>query len=240
MRYFVTADIHGYFDEFITALNNKGFNPQNPNHKLVICGDLFDRGRQPAQIIDFVLEHKDSIILIRGNHEDLMQEMINRNEATITDIQNRTAQTVSDLCPEWDVTEFSIEKIAKETRLQEVLDSCINYYETNHFVFVHGWLPIIGYNFEYDENWRHADEESWKKSRWANPVTMFRCKVFEPNKTIICGHWHCSAFWHAKDPARYDEFGENACFEPFITRRMIALDACTALTRKVNVIVFDD
>lgn len=73
MRYFVTADIHGYFDEFIKALNEKGFDPHNSNHRLIICGDLLDRGRQPAQIIDYVLKNRDSIIVIRGNHEDLMQ-----------------------------------------------------------------------------------------------------------------------------------------------------------------------
>lgn len=165
--------------------------------------------------------------------------MIDRDDANVADIMNGTAQTISDLAPPIDMV-YSMPRIAKQSRLQDVLDLCINYYETNRFIFVHSWIPSFRDPFAYDENWRNASEEEWRRARWANPVTMYSCKVFEPNKTIVCGHWHCSAFWHAKDPARFDEFGEKACFESFVTKHMIALDACTALTRKVNVIVVDD
>jgi len=44
MRYYVTADVHGYFTELKTALINAGFFEDAEPHKLVICGDLFDRG----------------------------------------------------------------------------------------------------------------------------------------------------------------------------------------------------
>ena len=78
MKYFVSADIHGFYDEWITALKEKGFDINNPEHKIIVCGDLFDRGRQPKQIIDFILSTKDKFILIRGNHEDLMEDMIKK------------------------------------------------------------------------------------------------------------------------------------------------------------------
>lgn len=143
MKYFVCSDIHGYFDEWQTALKEKGFDINNPNHKIIICGDLFDRGRQPKQIIDFILSHKDKFILIRGNHEDLMQEMIERNKNTQYDLSNGTAYSIIDLCPEWQISEFDLRKIAKETGLQEILDMCVDYYETNKYIFVHAWIPII-------------------------------------------------------------------------------------------------
>ena len=76
MKYFVSADIHGFFDEWMSALKKNDFDIDNQQHKIVVCGDLFDRGRQPKQIIDFVLAHKNKIILIKGNHEYLMEEMI--------------------------------------------------------------------------------------------------------------------------------------------------------------------
>ena len=83
MKYFVSADIHGFYDEWMLALREKGFDVNNPNHKIIVCGDIFDRGKQPKQVIDFILSHKDKIILIRGNHEDLMEDMIKRNKNTI-------------------------------------------------------------------------------------------------------------------------------------------------------------
>jgi len=240
MKYFVSADIHGFFDEWMAELKIKGFDINKPNHKIIICGDAFDRGNQPKQIIDFILAHKDKIILIRGNHEDLMQEMIERNKNNFADLSNGTAQTIVDLYPEWMVSEFDLSKIAKNTGLQEVLDLCVDYYETKHYIFVHGWIPIIENCYLYDSEWRSARKERWIKARWSNPVEMYRYEIYEPNKTIVCGHWHCSALWQELNPKKYSEFGENANFEPFITKNMIALDSCTYHTKKVNVVVIED
>lgn len=240
MKYFVSGDIHGFYDEWQNALKDKGFNLDNPEHKIILCGDLFDRGSQPKEIIDFVLKHKDKVILIRGNHEDLMEQMIERNSSDYGDLCNGTSQTIVDLYPEWQISEFDLKKIAKETRLQEVLDMCVDYYETKHYIFVHGWIPIIENCYLYDSEWRTARKERWEKVRWINPVEMFRYEIYEPNKTIVCGHWHCSALWHEQNPDEYEEFGDKANFEPFITKNMIAIDACTTYSHKVNVVVLED
>ena len=240
MKYFVSGDIHGFFDEWQNALKDKGFDLDNHEHKIILCGDLFDRGSQPKEIIDFVLKHKDKVILIRGNHEDLIEQMIERNSSDYGDLCNGTAQTIVDLYPEWQISEFDLNKIAKETRLQEVLDMCIDYYETKHYIFVHGWIPIIENCYLYDSNWRTARKERWEKARWTNPVEMYRYEIYEPNKTIVCGHWHCSALWHEQNPDEYEEFGDKANFEPFITKNMIAIDACTTYSHKVNVVVLED
>ena len=240
MKYFVSGDIHGFYDEWQSELKEKGFDISNPEHKIILCGDLFDRGSQPKEIIEFVLKHKDKVIFIRGNHEDLMEQMIERNSSDYGDLCNGTAQTIVDLYPEWQISEFDLKKIAKETRLQEVLDMCIDYYETKHYIFVHGWIPIIENCYLYDSNWRTARKERWEKARWANPVEMYRYEIYEPNKTIVCGHWHCSALWHEQNSDEYEEFGDKANFEPFITKNMIAIDACTTYSHKVNVVVLED
>lgn len=206
MKYFVSADVHGFYDEWMSALKDKGFDINNADHKIIVCGDLFDRGRQPKQIIDFILSNKEKFILIRGNHEDLMEEMIKRNNGNFADLSNGTSYTIVDLCPEWQISEFNLRKIAKETRLQEVLDMCIDYFETKHYIFVHGWIPIIENCYYYDDEWRNARKERWNKARWTNPVEMYKYEIYEPNKTIVCGHWHCSALWHAQNPDIYEEF----------------------------------
>ena len=145
-----------------------------------------------------------------------------------------------DLYPEWQISEFDLKKIAKKTRLQEVLDMCIDYYETTHYIFVHGWIPIVENCYLYDSNWRTARKERWEKARWTNPVEMYRYEIYEPNKTIVCGHWHCSALWHEQNPDEYEEFGDKANFEPFITKNMIAIDACTTYSKKVNVLIINE
>lgn len=52
MKYFCVSDIHGYYDQLIDALESAGFEPDNPNHLLIACGDHFDRGRQPREVLD--------------------------------------------------------------------------------------------------------------------------------------------------------------------------------------------
>lgn len=69
---------------------------------------------------------------------------------------------------------------------------------------------------------------------------MYKYEIYEPNKIIVCGYWHCSALWHEQYPEHYEAFGEMSNFKPFITDKMIALDACTAYSKKVNVVVLDD
>ena len=79
MKYYVVADIHGFYDEFIAALVEKGFFTDSEPHKLIVCGDLFDRGMQAYELQKFILDllAKNEVILIRGNHEDLALELLN-------------------------------------------------------------------------------------------------------------------------------------------------------------------
>ena len=240
MKYFVCSDIHGFFDEWMKALDEKGFDINNKDHQLIICGDLLDRGRQPKEVIDYVLKHKDDIIFIRGNHEDLMQELIDRNFSIRRDIHNGTAQTIVDIEDEWLISKFDLREISKDTGLKELLSLPINYYETEHYIFVHGWIPIYSNADLNNFNWRNATNQEWYEARWVNPIEMYQKKMFVPNKTIVCGHFHVSLFWHIFDPAKYDEFGDKANFDPFITKEVIGLDACTVLSGKVNVVVLED
>ena len=74
MRYYVVADIHGFYSELKLALNEKGFFSDALPHKLIVCGDLMDRGAEAKEVQQFIIDlmDKDQVILIRGNHEDLM------------------------------------------------------------------------------------------------------------------------------------------------------------------------
>ena len=82
MKYYITADIHGFYTEFHKALDEVGYFIDPEPHKLIILGDIFDRGQEAVEMQQFVLElmEKDDVILIRGNHEDLYEEMITIDE----------------------------------------------------------------------------------------------------------------------------------------------------------------
>lgn len=85
MRYYVVSDIHGFYDEFIEAISEKGYFNDKKEHKLIICGDLFDRGKQALELQNFIEEllYKDEVILIKGNHEALLLDLSFRRLAKL-------------------------------------------------------------------------------------------------------------------------------------------------------------
>ena len=56
MRYYVTADVHGFFSELRAALDEAGFFEDKEPHKLIICGDIYDRGSEALQLQAFLLD----------------------------------------------------------------------------------------------------------------------------------------------------------------------------------------
>ena len=142
MKYFIVADVHGFYDELMKSLEEKGFDKDDPNHTLISLGDLLDRGRKPLDCLKFVnsLERK---ILIRGNHEDLLEELLERKHFWSHDIQNGTADTVFDLTNidyyDWDAKVF--DDVKQNPELKKYISSIVDFAEIGNNIFVHGWIP---------------------------------------------------------------------------------------------------
>jgi hypothetical protein len=114
------------------------------------------------------------------------------------------------------------------------------YYETANYVFVHGWIPSIrerNGSYSYYSTWREAGASEWANARWINGIDAAQQAL--EDKTIICGHWHVS-YGHSKYEGKGSEFGEDADFSPYYGPGIIAIDACTARSKKVNVILIED
>ena len=66
--------------EFQDALKSSGYYEEKEPHKLIILGDLFDRGSEAKRLQAFILNNMENLILIRGNHEDLFEELVTADE----------------------------------------------------------------------------------------------------------------------------------------------------------------
>ncbi len=262
MRYYVVADVHGFYEELQASLKEKGFYEDKEPHKLIICGDLLDRGSEALKVQEFIFEllKKDEIILIRGNHEDLFLDLVDNAEKWLTtwDIysihhyRNGTIDAALQLTKE-DLLSSVMNPLEFKSKAMNtpfykiIIPAMKNYFETKNYIFVHGWIPcmVIGHGtstkdtFIYQENWRKQGKEQWDKARWINGMAAASHGVKEANKTIVCGHWHCS-YGHSVLEGKGTEFGVDALFLPYYADGIIALDACTAYSRKVNCIVLDD
>ena len=49
-KYFIFSDTHSFFTILKKELDRKGFDVNNKNHILILCGDLFDRGNESKEI----------------------------------------------------------------------------------------------------------------------------------------------------------------------------------------------
>lgn len=97
--YFVVSDVHSYYTPMKKALDEAGYDSNNENHIIIMCGDMFDRGPETLKMLKFFrLLPKDRRILIRGNHEYLLKDCYERGGFYDYDESNGTARTMCHLC----------------------------------------------------------------------------------------------------------------------------------------------
>lgn len=242
MKLFCTSDIHGFYDELIEALNNVGFDPNNPEHMLIVCGDVWDRGAQPFEVMQY-LEGLERCVLIKGNHESLFEELVERGYPGSHDFSNGTYDTVCTLGNYDCGNSFDECCCVAWAKAKPFLDKMINYFETENYIFVHSFIPlnnddglpmyyIHNRKFSKMENWREAHHSDWEAARWGNPFDLAE-KGFLPDKTLVFGHWGT----YDQRPKDYE--GEDL-FNPIYGDGYIGIDATTALSGQVNVVVLED
>lgn len=261
-KYFVFSDVHGEYDALIESLNAAGYNPNDKTHKLISLGDNFDRGPQSKQIFRYLYEHK--AICVKGNHDAMFQEYLEKGmdgEFVLFNIlHNGLAETISSFSGLLD-RQFSPEILQHarnniDKRVLLWIQNMPLYYETETFIFCHAGInPRL-------PDWKQTDEHH---ILWDIENSCMPC----PNtggKIVVIGHHHAFRvrkqaeenrlnFADVKDvfytnnngdenghhPRRrllsYGNEDENA---PVIIDNKIAIDGCTNLTHKVNVLVIED
>lgn len=250
-KFFVTSDIHSFYEPFRDALDKSGFDPNNENHWLISCGDCFDRGPDSVKLLKFLmsLERK---ILIKGNHDILLEELCMREFPYSYDKSNGTFRTVISF---GDFDGYNFDECCqttwnKTTRYRELL---VNYFETQNYIFVHSWIPCKKIEKrhpadkwtplitnEWMKDWRNANDVEWEEAMWGNPFKRWQEGLNKTGKTIVFGHWHCSTGYHIDSDGEVSEFGEDACWEPYRGEGIIGIDRCTAHTGEVNILVLED
>ena len=232
MKFFVISDVHSFYTPMVKALNEVGFDKNNPNHWLISCGDNFDRGNESQKVLDFLLNIPQKT-LVRGNHEDLIMDCINRGYPEWHDSSNGTIKTIRELGHEY-LNSFELASEVTRIKLEPLINQMVNYFETKNYVFVHSFIP---YN-TIKEEWRKAVNAEWKKARWHNPFALCKKGLWKEDKKLVFGHWHTSKEW--SKVLNTPEHGEGAIYDIFETDEYIGLDACTVLSNKVNVLVVED
>lgn len=262
MKYYIVSDVHGYYTYLQEALQKAGFFAETEPCKLLVCGDMLDRGGEACKMTEFMISllRDNKLIYIRGNHEDMLLKCLLRiAEGKASEIasgnsvhySNGTWSTVlqlSGMTAEEAVArpEELIERVKASDYYTILLPETIDYLETEHYIFVHGWIPSIAegvkpdFTYYYDANWREADKAYWEKARWLNGMIL-ACghKVRECGKTIVCGHKRTS-IGHSMFHGLGTESGEGAIYTPFYDEGIICVDASAVRSGMINCVVIED
>lgn len=252
MKLFCVSDIHSYFTACMKALNEAGFDRNNPEHWLISCGDAFDRGPESEEVLHFLMS-LDRKILIKGNHDQLLDDCCMRELPYSHDFSNGTVRTINDIGGAGEGYPF--DECCQRTwnKLAAYRSTLVNYFETENYIFVHSWIPTVTVGskkpwhtlnkyYEWLEDWRNARTSDWEEAMWGNPFFKAQDGMNKTGKTIVFGHWHCSLGHLISSDGELSEFGENACWDIYKNDdwNIIGIDKCTAHTGKVNVLVIED
>ena len=80
---YIMSDLHGCFDELNAMLAKIGFSDQD---KLILAGDYIDRGSQNYEMLCWMEQVPQNILLLRGNLRLLLNAGANQPRIQLTNI----------------------------------------------------------------------------------------------------------------------------------------------------------
>lgn len=160
---------------------------------------------------------------------------------------NGTAKTIRHI-GEFGISTYTLSDAIKRCERDEdvvkYLNSLQSFYDDGENVFVHGWVAGRYIHSINEHTFQYENESEWEKARWLNGMDEWHRGNRVPNRTVFCGHWHCSWGWSHIDN-KYKEFPQRThedfskSFRPYIKDGICAIDACTAYSYKVNCVVVE-
>lgn len=219
---YVFPDVHGNY-HCLEILLNKILPLRNKhNDKIIFLGDYIDRSIKTKHTLDLIINLKklypNNVITLKGNHEDLMltalgqikeNEIYEKNLTKIW-LMNGGAETVVSYTGSHI---FSQRKMLESLPVEhlEFLKSCVNYYELDNYIFVHG-----GCDPSKPLNMQTPSGLQWDRDLYKLALKCRQQKINVPwDKMIICGH-------SGPDPLLYDNFAMLDVGSP---KRLICFEA---------------
>lgn len=262
MKYYFISDVHGCYDKMIKALNDAGFNAETDT--LVSLGDPFDRGPQSYEVLEYLMQCPNRI-LVWGNHDYRLRNLLlGLGRPHQNDYVNGVRETMQSFCNNKNITNITLGitifnhdanlKIRNKL-LWQYFDECVWAIEFKDFVATHGWLPIdVDYDtyndtetntiryleiIRYWEDWQNAGVEDWYNASWANTRKNILNGAFHPEKKLLIGHWHAFRlrYFYENVDIKKEKYIDFSIYE---TSNYIAIDGCSNVNcGVVNVYVYE-
>ncbi len=234
-KYFIISDIHGHFNEMIRDLNNSKYNPNNDSHHLIVLGDLFDRGKQSREVLEYMcnLRIKNKVTIIMGNHENFLLEFLDGNYKKLQFNMQRNGfkNTLESLSgkpltfqEDWDEINYIIK--SKYINLYNFLTTQNLFYEIDDYIFVHGGIK---YN---NGNWQNNEQRDFTWSRESNLERV-------PGKIVVAGHERVSQIRYPKIDQEQLFLDNPNAFNIIRREGKILIDSYVEISKRINVLILE-
>lgn len=223
MNLFAISDIHGMFKPFEQLLQH-----WNPQDKLIILGDLIDRGPQSLEVLRKVMAlketYEDQVIFCKGNHEELLLDYMrspqishpmyvrNGGRETIKSFFQEAPKEVKELNP-MEKAQYVKEHFAKELAF---LKSGEFYAIIGNVLFTHAGFE----SYYADLNESNHDDFLWIRDHYHQPNQTPYINVFGHTPTYLIHQDH--NIWVSED------------------RKYIAIDGGCVFNGQLNAVLLNE
>ena len=184
MRTLVIGDIHGGLRALHQIMERAKVTPSDT---LIFLGDYVDGWSQSPQVIDYLiqLQTNHNCVFIRGNHDELLLEWLNKTKDNPLWYKHGGESTV-----------LAYANVSEESRKEHVefLQSLENYYlDEDNRLFIHaGFTNVNGVDYEYFPKLFYWDRTLWETALAMDKKLQFD-DLFYPKrltlyKEIYIGH----------------------------------------------------
>lgn len=174
---YCVSDIHGHYTILMKLLERIKFSDSD---KLLILGDLCDRGYENLAVLDFVMNNSKNVECLMGNHDEFLRDWLNPLSTYNTDLwaYNGGDGTLSELLgvPE-----------SKREDIKRFINSLKYYKIIGTNVFVHAGTLGPHSRAQSIEGYMRAQNKHdlvWARRKKA-PESFNNCKF---PVTFYCGH----------------------------------------------------
>ncbi len=152
MQTFVIGDIHGALKALEELLQQLNLQEQDT---LIFLGDYVDGYSDSPAVLDYLiqLEHEQTCVFLRGNHDELLLNWLNKGAENTLWLQHGGLSTVE-----------AYKNTTSSTKLshRDFLERLKPYYLENNRLFVHaGFTNLKGVQYEIDSR-----PFSWDRTLW--------------------------------------------------------------------------
>ena len=170
------GDVHGELAKLKQLFSKLSIEKEDT---VIFLGDYIDRGPDSKGVIDFILSLKDkcNLVTLKGNHEEFFLETLKHPNGRMAQswMQNGGLKCLASYVPldeNW--TENDPLKLMGDLH-GDFFKNLQLTYETDHFIFVHGYLA-----HELDVEDQEEFNCLWGRYRDIWP--------HKSGKTVVCGH----------------------------------------------------